>query len=257
MNKGVKIGIAVAVIIVAGIASVFFLTSGMEKSADTFFNALKKNDLATARASLSEDFKAGTDENALKEFLSKGAILNFKQASWSNRQISGNRGQLDGSITTETGGVVPLKLMFVKENGDWKIYSIQKPTAGLQSEHSSPAMPSTSEQVALVKQSMHDFLVSVKQKDMSHFESTLSRMWQQQVSTEELNAVFISVIDSGANWPAVETLEPELSSDAKIDENGVLSLTGRYPTNPTLKFEMKYTYEGVAWKLIGFSLEAR
>jgi len=35
------------------------------------------------------------------------------------------------------------------------------------------------------------------------------------------------------------------------------TLSGQYPTNPLLKFEMKYFYEGVAWKLIGFSLEAR
>jgi hypothetical protein len=104
---------------------------------------------------------------------------------------------------------------------------------------------------------MHDFLISVKQKDMSHSHHTLSQMWQKQISTEELNAVFISIIDSGANWPAVDTLAPELSSDAKIDENGVLSLAGRYPTTPELNFEMKYIYEATSWKLIGFSLEAK
>ena len=257
MSRGVKIGIAIVVIIAAGIASVFLLTSGIEKRADAFFNAVKRHDIAKAHTYLSEDFKASTDESSLKEFLSKGAILNFKSASWSNRQISGNRGQLDGSITTESGGVVPLKLNFVKENGEWKIYSIQKPVAGMQATESSPSAPSQSEQAALVKQSMHDFLVSVRQKEMSHFHSTLSRMWQKQVSTEELNAVFINVIDSGANWPAVDTLDPVLSPVMKMDENEVLTLNGHYPTNPVLKFEMKYVYEGVAWKLIGFSLEAK
>ena len=257
MNRGVKIGIAIVVIIAAGIASVFFFSSGMEKTTDAFFNAVRQRDIAKARTYLSEDFKVSTDENALREYLLKSAILNFKSASWSNRQISGNRGQLDGSITTESGGVVPLKLTFVKENGEWKIYSIQKPVAGLQATESSPSAPSQSEQLVLVKQSMHDFLISVKEKDMSHFHRTLSQMWQKQISTEDLNTVFISVIDSGADWPAVDTLAPELSSEAKIDENGVLALAGRYPTNPELKFEMKYIYEATSWKLIGFSLEAK
>jgi len=257
VNRGVKIGIAIAVILVAGIASVFFFTSGMEKSADAFFNAVKQKDMATARASLSEDVKASTDENGLNEFLSKSAILNFKSASWSNRQISGDRGQLDGSITTESGGVVPLKLTFVKEHGAWKIYSIQKPTAGIQSGESSAMAPAKNEQAALVKQSMHDFLVSLKQKNMSHFYSSISRMWQKQVTTEQMNAAFSSIIKSGADWSAVDALAPELSPILKIDEDGVLTLSGQYPTNPALRFEMKYVYEGVNWKLIGFSLLAK
>jgi hypothetical protein len=257
MNKWVKIGIGIVVILIVGLSSVFFLTSGMEKTADAFFNAVKQRDLDKARTYLSEDFKASTDENALREFLSKGAILNFKSASWSNRQISGNRGQLDGSITTESGGVMPLKLMFVKENGEWKIYALQKPTAGLQSGETSAMVPAKSEQTALVKQSMHDFLVSVKQKNMSHFNSSISQMWQKQVTTEQMNAAFGSIINSGADWSAVDTLDPALTPDAKIDDEGVLSVTGQYATNPALKFEMKYVYEGVAWKLIGFSLLAK
>lgn len=153
--------------------------------------------------------------------------------------------------------MVPLKLIFVKENGDWKIQALQKLPAGLLSEDSSPALPSKSEQVALVKQSMHDFLFSVRSRDMSFFGGTISQMWQKQVTAELLNAAFRDVIDSGADWSAVDTLDPVLSSGAKIDEDGVLTLGGQYPTRPVLKFEMNYVYEGVAWKLIGFSLEAK
>jgi hypothetical protein len=257
MNKWLKIGLGIAVVVIVAIASVFFLTSGMEKTADAFFNAVKQKDLAKARTCLSEDFIASSDENALKEFLSKGAILNFKKASWSNRQINGNAGQLDGSITTETGGVVPLKLTFVKERGDWKIYSIQKESAGLKADEHMPMMPGNAEQIALVKQSMHDFLVSVKNKDMSHFHSTISQMWRKQVTTEQMNAAFGSVIKSGADWSALDTLQPVLSPVMKIDEDGVLSLVGKYPTNPVLKFDIKYVYEGVSWKLIGFSIQAK
>ena len=257
MNKGVKIGVAIVVIIVVGIAAVFFMTSGMEKTADAFFTAVRQSDLTKARSYLSEDFRNSTDDNALKEFLSNSAILNFRSASWSNRQISGNRGQLDGVITTDSGGAVPLKLTFVKEMGDWKIYALQKPAAGLQSGDASLAVPRPGEQMALVKQSMHDFLVSVERKDMSHFWSTISKMWQKQVTAGQLNAAFSSIIDSGANWSAIDALDPSLTSAAGIDEEGVLTITGQYATTPVLNFGMKYVYEGVGWKLIGFSLEAK
>lgn len=258
MNKLLKIVLAVVLVFVVAVASVFFLTSGMTDTADAFFNAVKQKDLPKARSYLAEDFKASTDESALEAFLSKGAILNFREASWSNRKISGGRGELNGSITTETGGVVPLKMIFVKENNAWKIYAIQKPTAGLQTEESSPSIPTKSEQLALVNQSMHDFLVSVTKKDMAHFRSTLSGLWQKEVTSAQLNQAFKSVIDADANWSVLERIQPVISSDAKVNENGVLLLTGYYPTNPSqIHFEQKYIYEGVAWKLVGFNIQAK
>ena len=258
MNKWLKIGLGVVACIVLGIAAVFYFTSGMVDTADAFFKAVKERDIAKARGYLAEDFKASTDEKALTDFLSRGAILNFKKSSWSNRQISGGRGELNGSITTETGGVVPIKMTFVKENDKWKIYAIQKPTAGLQTEDSSPTVPAKSDQVALVKQSMHDFIVSVDKKNMEHFRGTVSRLWQKQYTTEQLNQAFKAIIDSGANWAALDDFEPVLAAKSKVDENGVLVLSGYYATKPSqVYFVQKYIYEGVSWKLLGFSIEAR
>jgi hypothetical protein len=261
MKKRTKslLGVVVVFILaISTIVAVFYLTSGMVSTANYFFNAVKQKDIAKARSYLAEDFKASTDEKALMEFLSKGAILNFKEFSWSERQVSGGRGELNGSITTDTGGVVPIKMMFVKENNSWKIYAIQKPTAGLQSEDSSPTAPNKADQISLVKQSMHDFIISVEKKNMEHFRSTVSHLWQQQHTTETLNKAFEKIINSGGNWQVLEGLTPVLSSDAKIEENGVLLLTGQYLTKPSqVNFEQKYVYEELSWKLIGFNIEAR
>lgn len=257
MKKWLKILLGIVAAFVLAIVAVFYFTSGMVDTADAFFNAVKQKDIAKAHSYLAEDFKASTDEKALSDFLSKGAILNFKESSWSNREISGGRGELNGSITTDTGGVVPIKMMFVKENDAWKIYAIQKPTAGLQSEDTTLSVPEKSNQVLLVKQSMHDFIVSVEKKNMEHFRGTVSQLWQKQVSVEQLNQAFKSIIDSGANWSVLESFEPKLSSDAKVDENGVLQLAGLYETKPNVHFKQKYIYEGLAWKLIGFNIQAK
>ncbi len=258
MKTWVKVLLGIGLFIASIIAAVFYFTSGMVDSADAFFTAVQQKDMAKARTYLAEDFKASTDEKALTEFLAKSTLLNFKESSWSNRQINNGRGELDGSITTETGGVVPIKMTFVKENEAWKIYAIQKPTAGLQAESASPSLPTQAEQITLVKQSMHDFLVSVDKKDMEHFRSTVSDLWQQQFTIEKFNQSFKAITDNGANWSVIESVEPVLSAEAKIDENGVLLLVGHYPTKPSqVQFEQKYVYEGTAWKLIGFSIEAK
>jgi hypothetical protein len=258
MNKLVKIVIGIVVVIVVAVAAVFYFTAGMVDAASAFFEAVKKQDLATARGYLSEDFKANTDEAALNAFLSKSALLKFKEASWSSRQVSGGRGDLSGSITTETGGVVPLKLTFVKENGSWKIYSILKPTAGLQLDSESPAIPGKAEQVALVKRSMHDFALSVDAKSMEHFRGTLSQLWQKQATVEKLDDIFGKVYDADVNFMSFDSLEPTINPVSELGENGELVLIGYFPSKPNpLHFTQKYIHEGVDWKLIGFKFNVR
>jgi hypothetical protein len=258
MKKLLKIVIGIVVVFVSAIVAVFYFTAGMADAADSFFAAIKKQDIATARSYLSEDFKASTDEAALKEFLSKGALLKFKETSWSNRQISGGRGELEGEVITDTGGVVPLKLLFVKENDAWKIYGIQKPTAGLQTEQSSPNTPSKSDQAALVKRSMHDFAVSVNDKSMEHFHGTVSQMWQRQFTTEKFNEVFGKFFGSGMDFTVLDGFEPIVEPVAALGENGELILQGYFPTKPNqVHFVQKYIYEGVGWKLYGFSFETK
>ena len=265
MKKFLKILAIVAVVIAVILGIVSFATSGMRTTADDFFGAVKQQDMTKARSYLSEEFKASTNEAALKEFLSKSALLNFKEASWSERSVNGDRGELNGSITTETGGHIPIKLIFFKEKETWKIYGLQKPTAGLQSSEpvlqtdttpaspSTPSIPNSEEQITLSRQSMHDFAVSVKNKDMEHFRSTISKIWQSQYSTAQLNEAFGKVLKADIDLTVVDPIKPILDGDAKVNEKGVLTIKGHYPTKPsTLSFECNYVYEGIAWKLSGF-----
>jgi len=258
VKRLLKIVIGIVVVFALGIATIFYFTAGMAKTADAFFEAVRKQDIAAARSYLSEDFKASTDEAALKEFLSKGALLKFKTASWSNRQISGGRGELNGAVTTDTGGVVPLKFMFVKENDAWKIYAIQKPTAGLQTEQASPSIPTKANQATLVKRSIHDFGLSVNSKTMEHFHSTVSQLWRRQFTTEKFNEVFGKTFDAGWDLIVLDKDEPVIEPVLSLGEHGELVLKGYFPTKPKqVNFEQKYLYEGVDWKLFGFGIDIK
>ena len=253
MKKLMKIIIGIAIVFILAIIAVFYFTSGMVDTAGEFFAAIKKQDITAAHSFLSEDFKAKTDETALKEFLTKGSLLKFKDANWSNRQISGGRGDLEGEVITETGGVVPLKLLFVKENGAWKIYGIQKPAAGLQTEQTSQNIPAKVDQETLVKHSMRDFGVSVNRKDMTHFHSIVSKLWQQQFTPEKFNEAFGSMFDKGLDFTVLEDFEPIVEPVTELGDNGELILKGYFPTQPNqVDFEQKYIYERPDWKLIGF-----
>jgi len=245
-----------------GIGRFIRATSRLTKTADAFFDAVRRRDMSKAFSCFSEEFRAGTNERELQKFLSESALLNFKKASWPNRSVAtGGRGELSGTVTTETDGTIPLKLTFMKENGIWRIYSVHKPVAGLDhptlmSTQDSYAIPGKAELVRLVKQSMHDFVVSLNSKSMEYFRSTVSRTWQHQLPTEGFTAIYGMLLQTGIDLGCLEGLDPFISVNSGIDEAGVIRLQGHYIlADGKIQFEHKYLNEGYAWKLIGFNIE--
>jgi len=255
MNKLVKILLGIVGVFVLAMVTIFFFTADMVKSADAFFTAAKNRDMNKAYTYLSEDFQASTSRSDLESYFEKNLIYKFKEASWESRSINGGRGSLIGSITTESGGVVPITLSFVKGEDGWKIYSILKPSPGIQEETSSAEMPSEQEQVQLVSKSMQIFAESVNEKTMAKFHSYVSNLWQQQFTIEKFDEVFGAFYDMGVDLTVLDTYSPQFKVKSSIDENGVLVIAGHYPTKPKqVHFEQKYIYEGLGWKLMGFRI---
>jgi hypothetical protein len=254
MNKLVKILLGIAGFFILAIAAIFYFTADMVTLTDEFFTAVKNKDMKKAYTYLSEDFQASTSQSELENYLEKNRISKFKEASWGSRSINGGRGTLIGSITTESGGVVPVTLSFVKGENGWKIYSIQKPSSGIHQEASPLQLPSEHKQIGLVNQSILVFAESVNEKSMAKFHSHVSNLWQQQFTVQKFNEVFSPFYELGVDLTILKNYSPIFNRKPSIDENGVMVISGFYPTKPQqFHFEQKYTYEGLGWKLMGFS----
>ncbi len=81
----------------------------------------------------------------------------------------GGTGHLEGDVSTKSGGKIPLTLTFVKENGGWKIYSIQKSQAGLVAESGGQAIPSKTEAAKLAVDTTLSFARAVNANDLKAF----------------------------------------------------------------------------------------
>lgn len=253
-----KIVAGMVVIVVVSMAILMYMTSGMSDVANKFFTAVKSNDYDKAYSLTSENFKRNTSQNELKTYLVNNALNNFKEASWDSRSINNGRGELIGSIITETGGVVPIALEFIKGENDWKIFSMEKPLSGIQGKMHATQMPSKKEQIQLVKESIHIFAVSIKEQNMSKMFNHASQLWQQQTSVAKLDKIFNSFYEDGDMYLFLDNLSPQFTSKTTIDENGVLLLQGIYPTpDPKFHFKQKYVYEDAAWKLLGFNISIK
>lgn len=258
MKKLISILLGVVGVFVLAIVAVFFFTADMVRSADEFFTAVKDKDIDNAYLYLSEDFKSNISKSELERYLTNNSLDEYKDASWESRSINGGRGSLIGSVTTETGGVVPVTLNFVKGEDGWKIYSIQKPSPGFQDEITNVEIPSPEEQVELVSKSMYVFAESVNAKSMERFRSHVSRLWQKQFTVEKFDEAFKSFYELGVDLTVLDNFSPQFSSTPSIDEFGVLVIAGSYPTEPKqVHFEQKYIYEGLDWKLMGFSVNIK
>ncbi len=259
MKKAAIVIVSIVAIIAVIIGVVFTMTSGMTDTATDLFTDIKAKDYAKAYSHLSEDFKATTSEDEFVKFLEKSALLNFRDTSWTSRSISGAKGEIEGSVITESGGAIPIKLEFVKENDLWKVYSMYKPKAGLSQEDSSGKLPSTEELVVLTDESLLQFANAVNAKSFEQFHGYISHLWQKQFSVEKFNEVFQPFMDADIDLVhALNANSPEFDAEPSINENGFLVLTGHYPTEPSkIFFELKYVFEGVNWKLAGINVNVK
>jgi len=254
VNRLVKILLGVVGVVVLALVAIFFFTAGMVTVADEFFVAVRDQDIDEAYSYLSEDFKTSTSQSELLAFAKENRLDDFQEANWQSRSVNGGRGDLEGSITTSTGGVVPIALGFVKGQNGWKIYAIRKPSSGLQTESSDLQLPSEEEQVRLVKESMHVFAVSVNEGTMGKFRMHAANLWQQQFSVQDFDEAFGAFYELGADLTVLDNYSPRFDSTATYDEDGFLVIAGHYSTQPNqLRFEQKYVFEGLGWKLVGFS----
>ena len=154
MKKAMMVILIVVVLIAAIAAAVFYLTSNVTRAADSFFTLVRNGNTQAAYALTAQEFRAATSESQFAAFLKSSSIADYESATWNSRSISNNTGELEGSLKTKSGGVIPIKLKFVKEGGSWKILSIEKPSAGVLSPAGSPTVPPDAELIAMADNSL-------------------------------------------------------------------------------------------------------
>ncbi len=246
------------VIIVTGFVLVFLLTSNMVGTTDKFFTAVKEKDFEKAYEYTSEEFQAGTSLESLKRFLEQSAIIDYKAATWNSRSITQNQGQLKGALETIEGGTIPVEVSLVKEEGGWRIQHIRKQASGIEESVSEKTIPPEEELKKMTNESMLLLAEAINAEDFSEFHAGISRLWQSQMTEEELLEIFKPFTEIDVDLTFVKNLEPVFSEPPKINEDELLLLKGYYPSKPPIvNFDLKYIYEYPDWELFGIQVNLK
>ena len=251
-----KVVLGIAGGFAALIGLIFWLTGDVTKAGDDFFAAVQNDDIDAAYELLSDDFKAGTSKEELKAYLSTNALDKVSEVSWGGRSIQNNRGELDGTVQTESGGSIPLTLKLVNGESGWKIQSIRKEPAGFESGSADNPLPPKEKQTQLFKDTIAVFADSLAKKDMTPLHEYSSGAFQSQASVDRLDGAFSSFYKYADGYQKLKTKILIIDSAKIDDESGILKLRGHYPVKPIpVHFYQSYIYEGTGWKLFGISLK--
>lgn len=128
-KAGIFVGIGCIGFVVILFGAVMIMTNPLVNVAEEYFLLISENRIDEAYELTSTDVRATfTLENF--EAINNDTILKqYYDASWYSRSREGDRGVLEGSVKT-TDAVydeVNVIVQLVRENGEWKIYSLDFP----------------------------------------------------------------------------------------------------------------------------------
>ncbi len=130
--------------------------------------------------------------------------------------------------------------------------------AYIKADASKAQIPSDDEMQVIVKKTLLDFNDALQKKDFTDFHSTISKVWQKQITPAALQTNFQAFIDGKADMSDINSMTAKFTGSPEITRStGVKTLEakGEYPTTPNAStFELKYIAEGKEWKLIGLKV---
>ena len=149
-------------------------------------------------------------------------------------------------------------LRYVHESQSWKLVGIDlqvEPIPGSQPEPGE--LPTESEVLRLVEDSVLGFANAVNARDFTEFHSECAVGFQRQFSPAQFATAFRQFSDQGIDLTVLGGHQPELSESPFINEDGLLVVSGRYVVAPySVPFELEYMFEDPKWRLFGIDLNA-
>lgn len=123
------------------------------------------------------------------------------------------------------------------------------------------SIPSQGEIVKLVQGTMALFADAVSTDAFDNFDAfygAISNLWKAQTTTSDLRGNFSDFIVKKIDLSFVKGMKPTFSASPVIDENGMLTVTGYYPSKKfNAVFTLGYVYEHPLWKLATIDVETK
>ena len=253
--KWILVGIAGAIVAIGVLIwAIFAATNPAADAANAFLDHVGNGRIEQAYKEAAPLFRQRQALSAFRIAARRYGMDKYKSASWSSREINGDRALLKGTIELKDGSSLPAHIGLVKSGGAWRVYGMTFPAGGI----SGGGMPPQPELEALVSRSLLDFNTAVQSKDFTAFHASLSRPMRKKFTAEQIQGVFHKFVAQGINLAPIQGVKPQFDPEPKLTDDGALELKGHYPTRPSqVIFDLRYVREGGSWRIISINVRVK
>ncbi len=257
-----------------GVIMNFLMSFSATRAADRFLSSLSEGQAAQAYAMTTKAYQEGMKQ---KEFARMTRLWNVKgfteKEDWETQ--SGN-GQvtLTGNLKIRTGQSIPLRMRLIKEDGEWRVASLQGPPppelhylAMRSFGHwkrrpddseslPAPPLPSQAEIDRIVRTTLLDLDKALDEEDFKDFHASVAEDWRENTPVAVFKRVLEPFKETQVDLGAIASRKPAFENPAKVRPDGVLTADGKYLLPPhALDFWLHYVQEkDKQWRLISLRI---
>jgi hypothetical protein len=246
------------------------LRSLTNSSVQLLARAINNKDFAEFYGATSKIWQGQTNPGSLKEafksFIDQNIDLTFvegRSPEFSEKPLIDDSGRLilKGYYPTQPSRL-NFTVKFVRQESEWKLIGINVSVEDAPTAPSPPAgkkeMPPDDQLAALTNQSVMLLAQSVSKDDFSELYNSIAKVWQKQMTREELRNEFKDFIDKKIPLTIIKGTAPVFSEKPYFDSSGMLILNGQYPSKPfRVEFRLAFLNEESTWRLAAVNVSTR
>lgn len=256
------------------------VAAGCEKKADPvtsaqrFFDLLANGRAQAAWESAAFGFQAQRSAAVFETAAKEMGLTETIGGEWGTPEMEDGSVKVFVRFKTRSGKEIPLIVTLTDESNAWRIFSLRSPPSeqtGVSENRFSlvgkapsftdavtQPVPPEAEQRQLVRDNLLRFDEAIASKSFDAFYDSVARKWQDQLTKGQLQRAFQPFIDKEVRLAGIKDLNPIWSAPVTVSTDGLLILSGYYPTEPyQVHFALKFFYELPTWKLFGLDLNLR
>jgi hypothetical protein len=258
--------------------------SDPQPAADAFFATLETGNARGAYDASAFAFQTGQTFDGFLSNAEDLSLIGGQPPQWSSKDLQDSQATLKGTLVNHVGSAIPISVTMTREDGTWKLFSLQTSTAGgdggqenrftsvgkgsgFNDVYHQP-MPGPKQLDALVHKSMAQFNDAIRRGDFTDFYNGLSEQWKtgrrstgaimEGVTPNILKNHFQGFIDKKIDLSPVANSTPVYDAPPHIDQDGLLVAQGHFDVPPMrVEFSLGYAYELPSWKLVSINFGIR
>lgn len=248
-----------------GVIVNFLMSFAATRAADRFLSKLSDGQPGQAYAMTTKAYREGMNAKEFARVTRLWNVKGFKEKEDWETQSGNGQVTLTGNLKIKTGQSIPVRMKLIKEDGEWRVASLQGPPPPethyrvmcnfghwSKSALTVPPLPPQADIDRLIRTTLLDLNKALDQEDFTEFHASVAEVWRENTPVAVFKRVLERLHQSEMDLGAIASMNPVFDRPVKVRPDGVLTADGKYLLPPyAVDFWLHYIQEDdKQWRLI-------